>query len=63
VAAVPRAVVSRWTGRVGVRWMEQEAHWRWSGIELEGMGWDGMGWDGRDGQRDGQGKATLQIIA
>jgi hypothetical protein len=43
--------------------MEQEAHWRWSGIELEGMGWDGMGWDGRDGQRDGQGKATLQIIA
>jgi hypothetical protein len=36
--------------------MEQEAHWRWERAGMR-LWMDGEG----DGQRDGEGKATLQI--
>jgi hypothetical protein len=38
--------------------MEQEAHWRWERAGMMRLWMDGEG----DGQRDGEGKATLQIV-
>lgn len=52
---VPRVVVCRWTVRWELRWMEQEAHWRWG--RFAGTGREGLG---KDGQRDEQRYVTVQ---